>query len=260
MWFLKTMKTRLTKIRNKYNRVKLSIKQFAIPLTTANLKAVNPQSCKFLQSRAEVKECVEFLRRYGFFLHECEPKNWDLAYIIPEIGDGNFLDMGSWESAILKNVALKKIRGELYGIDLQEPTDPIPGVKHTVGDLMDTKLPDKFFKNITCLSVIEHGVDFTKFAQEVSRLLENKGKLFVTFDYWDPKIVSPIKLFGLEWQPLDREGTEYLISECEKVGLKLFEDMDWTTNEQVIFQKYKSPHPEMSYTFGIVIFEKQAIT
>jgi hypothetical protein len=30
---------------------------------------------------------------------------------------------------------------------------------------------DNYFANITCLSVIEHEVDFNKFAAEISRLL-----------------------------------------------------------------------------------------
>lgn len=247
----------LKKLQNKYHQAKLFIKQLLIPLTTVNLTSFKPKLCKFLQSRAEVNESVAFLRHYGFVLHNCEPKNWDLAHIIPEIGNGNFLDMGSWESHILKNVALKKIQGELYGIDLQEPTNPITGVKHIVGDLMDTKLPDNFFKSITCLSVIEHGVDFTKFAHEVARLLQDKGRLFVTFDYWNPKIISPIKLFGLDWQPLDEEAVKSLIAECEKTGLYLIEDMDWTTNEKVICDGYHSPHPKMSYTFGLAVFEKR---
>ncbi len=232
-------------------------KSEVINSTTERITSLQPGLCKFLKSRTEIDECTKFLHRNGFVSHNLTCKDWDLAHIIPEIGDGNFLDMGSSDSYILKNVAFKKIRGEMYGIDLREPDVPVKSVKYIVGDLNDTKLPDKYFNNITCLSVIEHEVDLTKFAGEVARLLDEKGKLFVTFDYWNPKIISPIKLYGLSWQPLDEQLVRTLIAECERHELYLIEDMDWTINEAVIRYGYYSPDPTMSYTFGLAVFEKR---
>ena len=225
--------------------------------TIEHIKSHRSHLCKFLRSRTEIDECTLFLHHNGFVSHDLKCKNWDLAHIIPEIGDGNFLDMGSSDSYILRNLALKKIRGEKYGVDLREPNVSVKGVKYIIGDMTDTKLPDKCFKNITCLSVIEHGVDFRKFVNEVARLLEEKGKLFVTFDYWNPKITSPVEIYGLNWQPLDEQSLRAFIDECEKEGLYLVEDMDWTTNETVIHYGYYSPHQGMSYTFGMNVFEKQ---
>jgi len=212
--------------------------------------------CKFLKTRKEIDECTSYLNYYGLASHILSCKDWDLAHIIPEIGDGNFLDMGSSDSFILKNVALKGIHGEMYGIDLREPCTPIKGVKYIVGNLMDTKLPDRFFKNITCLSVIEHEVDFSKFALEVARLLEYEGRLFVTFDYWNPKVTPPIKMYGLDWKPLDEQALREFIGICEGNGLALIQDMDWSLQDAVIRDGYYSPHPDVSYTFGLVVFEK----
>ena len=213
--------------------------------------------CKFLKTRQEIDLCTSFLKHYGLASHNLPCKDWDLAHIIPEIGDGNFLDMGSSDSYILKNVALKRIRGEMYGIDLREPDVPVKGIKYIVGDLMDTKLPDNFFKNITCLSVIEHEVDYNKFAREVSRLLEVGGRLFVTFDYWNPKVVPPIKMYGLDWKPLDEQALREFIAICEGNGLALVQDMDWTIQDAVIRDGYYSPHPDVKYTFGLAVFEKR---
>jgi SAM-dependent methyltransferase len=210
-----------------------------------------------LKSRAEVDACTSFLHRIGYISHILRCKDWDLAHIIPEIGHGNFLDMGSSDSYILKNLALKNIRGEKYGIDLSEPDIPVKGVKYIVGNLMDTKLPNHYFKNITCLSVIEHEVDFTKFSHEVARLLENGGRVFVTFDYWNPKVTPPIKMYGLNWQPLDARALRQLIDICKQHNLYLVEDVDWTLGEAVIRDGYYSPHPDISYTFGLAVFEKK---
>ena len=213
--------------------------------------------CKFLKSRTEVDECTEFLHRNGFASHNLVCKDWDLAHIVSEIGDGNFLDMGSSDSYILKNLTLKNIQGDLYGIDFQDPDVPIPRVKYLKGDLMDTGLPSQHFANISCLSVIEHEVDLERFTSEVSRLLQTGGRLFVTFDYWEPKLISPVRLYGLNWQPLDKEKVCQFIDVCDRQGLKLLNEMDWSLGEAVIHYGYYSPHPTMKYTFGMAVFEKR---
>jgi len=213
--------------------------------------------CNFLKSRTEIKECRRILYRNGFKSHVHKCKDWDLASIIPAIDDGNFLDMGSSDSSILKNISILRISGELHGIDLREPIKPVRQVKYIVGDLMDTKLPDNYFKNITCLSVIEHEVDFKKLAQEVSRLLQLGGKIFLTFDYWDPKIKTDMTLYGLKWQPLDKQAVNMLIAEFESHDLYPVEDIDWALGEPVIDRDYYSPDPNVSYTFGLLTFEKR---
>jgi len=217
------------------------------------------QLCKFLKNRAEVEECTQFLHRNGYVSHNLKCKDWDLAHIIPEIGPGNFLDMGSSDSYILKNVALKKNTGKKYGIDWRDPDVPISDVTYFKGDLLKTPLPDASLDYVTCLSVIEHQVDYKLFAHEVSRLLAPKGKLFVTFDFWDPRVSIPVKLYDLEWQPLDKASTLSLIRACREHGLELLQEVNWGTEDQVIRWGYYSPHPEISYTFGLLAFEKMQV-
>lgn len=242
------------------NKFMLKIKQLLSKLGLLKFNRIPDNlflMCKFLKKRQEIDECTAFLKMYGFVSHSFSCKDWDLAHILPEVGDGNFLDMGSSDSYILKNLSIKGIHGELHGIDLRKPDVPVKGVKYSVGDLMDTGLPSNYFKNITCLSVIEHEVDFDKFAREASRLLQDKGKLFVTFDYWDPKILSPIKMYDLDWQILDKRAVEDLIAKAGHYNLNTVQDMNWTIGDALIKDGYYSPHPEVSYTFGLVTFEKR---
>jgi FkbM family methyltransferase len=212
--------------------------------------------CKFLKARCEVEECTRFLHRNGYVSHNLTCKDWDLAHIIPEIGDGNVLDMGSSDSYILKNISLKRRKGRKYGIDRYDPDVPLSDVTYLKGDLLQTPLANECLHYITCLSVIEHQVDYNLFAQEVSRLLLPKGKLFVTYDYWDPLLSIPVKAYDLDWQPLDRALALSLIGACQDHGLRLVQDVDWSTQDQVIHWGYYSPHPEVSYTFGMLAFEK----
>ena len=212
--------------------------------------------CKFLKSRSEVEECTRFLHRNGYVSHNLTCKDWDLAHLIPEIGDGNFLDMGSSDSYILKNISLKQTKGQKYGIDRYQPDVPIRDVTYFKGNLLKTPLADGTLDYVTCLSVIEHQVDFKLFAREVNRLLAPKGKLFITYDYWNPLLVIPVRAYDLDWQPLDRALAISLIDACQDCGLHLRGEVDWETQDQVIRWGYYSPHPEVSYTFGMLAFEK----
>ncbi|MDH5729892.1 MAG: class I SAM-dependent methyltransferase [Gammaproteobacteria bacterium] len=222
---------------------------------TGHFKKEDLITSGFLLTQTQVDNCTEFLAINGYVPHQAECKNWDLANILPRISVGSCLDMGSSDSHLLRNLVLKGIEGELHGVDLRKPNIPLSGVQYQVADLMDTKLPSCYFNHITCLSVIEHGVNYEKFAKETARLLALNGRLYVTFDYWQPKIEPNMQLFGLPWTPLDREMTEDLIQICETHGLTLIEPMVWSTGDAVITPDNYSPN-HMSYTFGLLIFEK----
>jgi SAM-dependent methyltransferase len=218
---------------------------------------VQPGMCKFLASRAEVEQCTQFLRRQGYVSHSLPCKDWDMAHIVPHIGDGDVLDMGSSDSYLLKNLSLERRSGQLWGIDLREPDVPVVGARYQVGDLMDTGLPSAAFDFVACLSVIEHGVDFERFTQEASRLMRAGGRLYVTFDYWEPRVTPTIRLYDLDWQPLDSEALQEFIRAAAAAGLELIEPMNWSLGEAVIRDGYYSPEPRISYTFGMCVLEKR---
>lgn len=212
--------------------------------------------CKFLKRQAEIEECTDYLIQHGYASHSLPCKNWEIAHIISGLSDGNLLDMGSTDSHILKNAVIKRLKGEKYGIDLRRPNTASKDIKYIVGDLLSVPMPDNYFRNITCLSVIEHDVDLEKFVNEVSRLLVPGGKLYVTFDYWVPKITTNAVLYGVKWQPLDDKDVNSLINYCKKQNLQPIEDIDWSVEEKVIRPGYYSPRPQISYTFGMLVFKK----
>lgn len=212
--------------------------------------------CKFLKSKAEIDECTNYLIKNGYSAHSISCKNWDIAHIISDLSDGNSLDMGSTDSFILKNAVIKQLKGEKYGIDYRKPNVAAEGVKYMEGNLLNVPMPNQYFSNITCLSVIEHDVDFEKFAKEASRLLAPGGKLYITYDYWVPRIITEKTLCGLKWQPLDDQDVNTLINYCHEHNLQITEDIDWSVGEPVIRPGYYSPDPNVSYTFGMLVFQK----
>lgn len=213
----------------------------------------------FLKSRQEINDCTQTIRKNGWVEHGLDCKNFDIAEIVPYLTDGDILDMGADGSFILHNAVKLGLKGRKVGVDLLPVAEHnrAETVEYYTSDLMYTPFEDGSFDFVSCLSVIEHEVDFGKFAQEVARLLQPGGKAFVSFDYWNPKVdTSEKRLYGLKWNILDRSEAEELIVDCAMNGLKMTSEMDWTTQDAVINPKYCAPFPDVAYTFGIMMFEK----
>lgn len=211
---------------------------------------------EFLQGWNQINAAAASLDAFGWHRHVQPEKCWDLAHVVPLLRGGPVLDMGCYCSFVLHNVVRRGL-GPGYGVDLNPLDEGFKqkGCTYFLGDLCDVPLPTASIKFITCLSVIEHGVDFRKFVDEASRLLEPGGMLWVTFDYWpDP---YPLQVPG--WNLLSRREVERLIYLCESSGLFLTMPVDWTTREGVLQASNWFPicaGHNMPYTFGILEFQK----
>ncbi|MDP9172783.1 MAG: class I SAM-dependent methyltransferase [Planctomycetota bacterium] len=212
--------------------------------------------CEFLKSRREVDVCSRLLDQQGLIHHIVNPKDWDLAHIVPALSDGNLLDMGSSDSYLLWNAVTRGIKGFKIGIDFRPPERHLRGVSFMVGDLMTTQLPANSFQNLTCLSVLEHGVDYKALATEAARLLAPGGRIYLSFDYWEPKIIQDIPLYGLTWNILCKPDAVLLINIFQQHGLQLAEEVDWTLGDAVIQADYWAPPGSRPYTFGLLTFTK----
>lgn len=213
---------------------------------------------RFLQTRKEVDECTAWLKKRGLISHFFTCKDFDIANICKELKDGDLLDMGSSGSWILHNAIRMGIKGKKCGIDLSDHEAPIDGVEYTKGDLMATPYANESFDTITCLSVIEHEVDFDKLAKECARLLRKGGSLYISFDYWNPKVNTDdvgTKLYGLKWNILDATDVSKLEVAIGNAGLQMTSNLDWTTKETVINENFCAPYGKR-YTFGLLKFTK----
>lgn len=213
----------------------------------------------FLKTRKHIDECTQAIVSNNLICHGLSCKDFDIRYIVPYLTDGSILDMGASGSFILHNAIKLNTAGRKVGIDLSSVPahDRADGAEYFEGDLMRTPFSDEEFQAVTCLSVVEHSVDYNLLAKECSRLLKSGGQLFLTCDYFDPKPdTSAMKLYSLDWNILDKQDVLRLVGALSKHGLKITRDIDWTTEEAVINPTYCSP-ANVSYTFGIFHFIKQ---
>lgn len=193
-----------------------------------------------LASEAAIQECVDLLS----WEHHTYPKTWDFYktahFIDTHIADkeANLLDMGCVGSPILEYLYGRGY-SNLYGSDYSDIGIPeVPILHYWKGDISSTPYDDAFFSAITCISVVEHGLDLGKFFKECSRILEDNGHLLISTDYYDPKVSTsdvPIsETFNLPWVIFDRKLTEELIEIAQDHDLHLIEPVNWESVDPAV--------------------------
>jgi SAM-dependent methyltransferase len=222
-------------------------------------RAPAPVNC-FLKSRAEIDTCTTALEAAGAPTNTaCPPKNWDLWGALQHVR-GRVLDLGSGTdgSFFLRACAALGLGTERWGIDIDR-SPAVDGAQIIVGDLTRTPFRDGYFQTLVSLSVIEHGVADEAFAAECARLLLPGGRLVVSFDAWEPKIdTAHLPIYGLPWRIFARRDIEALVGALAERGLTLTTPIDWTLGDAVIRPGHFSPFPDVAYTFGLLVFEKQS--
>lgn len=227
---------------------------------------------RVLQSFDEVERAVPILKEKGFGYHGDPLKNWDLLTIMEILEryerDICVLDMGCGGTACaVLRVLYNRGFTNCYGIDLsismedklmqvwlmiKNKTLRVP-FRLTKGDLTKTRFSSESFDFIICLSVIEHGVDVGSFLKEAGRLLKTHGMLYVSTDYWEPKIPMDFSLkpLGLDWKIFSKKEIQGLIDVAKKYDLRMDGEQIPPVKEKVVHWGGKD------YTTISLIFNKQ---
>lgn len=180
-----------------------------------------------LQSSNEVETATRELRDRGLPTHLTVEKNWDQWLLAQHLVNRDrqcpIIDLGCGDCCTLDFLAALGFQ-HLHGIDLtiSPPSDDRPYQLHQ-GDLTTTPFPDRTFDYAVSISVIEHGVDLSKFFRETHRILKPSGGLFVTTDYWQHKIPveSSIQPFGLSWSIFSSDEVQAMIALAQEAGFVL---------------------------------------
>lgn len=202
----------------------------------------------------EIATALERLRRLGLVPHEGREKNWDAfrAYSFAA-AHGHprtaVLDMGSAiYGVILPWLHLQGWR-DLHGCDLSFTRAFRRGaIEYSPQNIERTSYPASRFDFVTCLSVIEHGVDLAAFFREASRVLKPGGHLLLSTDYWreplstpirfDPRYNCPVKVFS--------EGDiRGLLRTADEFGFQPTEAVDTACEDKVVYWE----RLDLRYTF-----------
>lgn len=208
---------------------------------TSNVPAL--PLCGVLKNDTEYKNCTQQIEALGLPKHPDTPKNWDtlgaLSAIInsKEVNTSDsILDAGGeYYSAVLSQLESFGYNN-LTAINLVFNQPSTRGnIHYEFGDITKTKFENDTFNFITCLSVIEHGVDVESFLGEAKRILKKGGLLFISTDYWNSPIDTkgqyayncPIKIFN-------SAEIKAMIDFASRNGFRLAAPFDFTCDEKTV--------------------------
>jgi SAM-dependent methyltransferase len=184
------------------------------PASTAHptLPTAFPEENAVLLGESEVGHWVEVVRRCGLPEYTVPAKNWDslaaLGAVLARTDTaGRVLDAGGiMESVISSWLWLYGFR-DLWCIN---PVFAAPfrhgGIHYEPGDATATRFDAESFDVVTCLSVVEHGVDLDGYFREAARILKPGGALVTSTDYFpDPIATHGKQAYGVPVKIFDRD-------------------------------------------------------
>jgi SAM-dependent methyltransferase len=216
-----------------------------------------------LKSRREASNAVEQVRKLGLPLVQDAPKNWDSLAALDLIlrntdPAARIFDAGGERySMILPWLFLYGYRNLTVGnIVFGKPFKKGPIAYHHT-DITRTGFDVGAFDAITCLSVIEHGVDVRSYFSEMSRILKPGGVLITSTDYFETTIdATRYTAYGVPVHIFSRDEIVEALTVAAEFGLTLLGTLELSSGEKVV--SWKRVH-DFEYTFIIFSLGKPLV-
>jgi SAM-dependent methyltransferase len=215
-----------------------------------------------LQSPAEWESAVAELRRLNLPLHPDGPKNWDYLRALSAIlhstdCNARVLDAGGELYSPLLPALYRYGYRDLLAVNLAFPRPTRRGlIRYLPGTLTAIPFEPASFDAITCLSVIEHGVDLGEYFREMARLLKPGAPLISSTDYYPEPIDTRGKTaYGQPVHVFSRAEITAALAEAATRGLEPRERIELDgTAKPVHWQTV-----DLDYTFvSFALYKRQS--
>lgn len=195
------------------------------------------QTCVPLANDREVAIARVFAAARHLPMHKDRWKNWDNylavhhAHRLCDRGEP-VLDAGACRDPASPSAFLPGLRElghtDLTGCNLDEIGQvTVDTIKYEHQDITWTSYKPDTFQFVACLSVIEHGVDFRKYFQEMRRIIKPGGYLFTSFDYWRTKVDTKGQMaFGVPVKIFDANDVMQMAVYAAQLGLHVMKKPD----------------------------------
>ena len=218
-----------------------------------------PWPCAVLGSENEVRESVAQIERLGLPPVALPAKNWDslaaLDLILRNTGpSARIFDAGGeWYSMILPWLCLYGYRNLTAGNLVFEQKLRRGPIVYEHADITRTKYPDRSLDAVTCLSVIEHGVDLDAYFREMARIIKAGGLLITSTDYYEaPVDTRSQQAYGVPIHIFTRDEISQALTLATKYGFSLVAPLDLRAGEKVVhWEQYN-----LRYTFVVFSLRK----
>lgn len=214
-----------------------------------------------LLDQSQVERSVARVRSIGLPVVDDLPKNWDCLAALDVIRrhvptSGRVFDAGGETySMILPWLYYYGYRDLIAGNLVYDRPFKRASIRYQYTDLTRTEFATASFDAITCMSVIEHGVDLAAYFAEMSRLLVPGGHLVTSTDYFDePTDTRAQVAYGSPVRVFSRTDIETAIALAETYGLRLTGPIDLAAKERVVnWEKF-----DLHFTFMVFTLRKVA--
>jgi len=214
-----------------------------------------------LKNQQEVEKAIAQVRALGLPVMWDKPKNWDslaaLDLILKNTGkEAKIFDAGGEiYSMILPWLFLYGYKNLSAGNLVFKKPIQLGPIRYHYADITKTGFDAATYDAVTCLSVIEHGVDFDAYFSEMSRILKPGGILITSADYFETKIdTGAQRAYGVPIHIFSREEIEAAVKIAERHGFTPTGPLDLRAGDKVVTWKTHGLH----YTFVIFSFRKTA--
>jgi len=209
-----------------------------------------------LKNKEEAGNAISQVRKLGLPAIKDLPKNWDslaaLDLILRRTGkDARIFDAGGeLYSMILPWLYLYGYRNLSAGnLAFQKTIKRGPIVYHHA-DITKTGFDSTVFDAITCLSVIEHGVDLQSYFREMSRILKPGGVLITSTDYFETLVDTGGQVaYGVPIHVFDKDEILEALKIASRFGLVPLGPLDLRSDEKVVSWNGKCG---LRYTFVVI--------
>lgn len=239
-----------------WTQVGLQVRRDGRPLTAPDF---TPPENGVLRTRADWEAAVAELRRLRLPVHWDKPKNWDTLAALGAVlrhtePTDRVLDAGSALYSSLLPALWRYGYQNLVGCNLEFGRTVRRGpARFRHGDITATEFEDGAFGAITCLSVVEHGIDLTAYFKEAARLLRPGGVLVTSTDYFaEPVDTTGLTAYGSPVHIFTPEEITAALETAAGFGLEPTGPMELSCIERPVEWKRYGLH----YTFAVFTLRK----
>jgi SAM-dependent methyltransferase len=235
------------------------------PLTKSKLeenelfRSIKPNDV--LKEEEQWQAALGVLKEFRLAWHPDHPKNWDSLAALKMIllstdRDGKVLDAGGEYYSVLlhqlKSFGFHDLTAINTSFNMNEIRD---GIRFNYGDITHADYDDAAFDAVSCLSVIEHGVDTRSYVREMARILKPNGLLFTSVDYWPTPVDTGGQVaYGVPIRIFTKQDIIELVKIGMEYGLKLVGQLETRAENRVVHWT----EFDLRYTFLYITMIKSA--
>jgi SAM-dependent methyltransferase len=220
-----------------------------------------PWTNSVLRTQEEVGRAVSQVKSLGLCVRGDLPKNWDSLATLDCVlkntdKNARIFDAGAaLYSVVLPWLFLYGYKNLIGGNVIFKKKIKRGPILYEPCDITRTNYENNYFDAVTCLSVIEHGVDLHSYFKEMSRILKKGGLLITSTDYYETPIDTGGQIaYGVPIHIFTKGEIEEALNIAGKYGLFLTSPLDLTRGEKVVYWKQY----DLRYTFLNFVLRKKA--